>query len=136
MKRMADAGTKTEMEIDSDVLENYGALPEGLAIYEISGPFFFASAKQYSATLKSIGQQSKVLIIRMRHVPFIDSTGLHNLQDVIKDLHHSHTTVILSGVRPEVLKELEKNKVLELLDPSMILSTFDLALKKANDFLK
>jgi SulP family sulfate permease len=136
MKRMADAGTKTEMEIDSDVLENYGALPEGLAIYEISGPFFFASAKQYSATLKSIGQQSKVLIIRMRHVPFIDSTGLHNLKDVIKDLHHSHTSVILSGVRPEVLKELEKNKVLELLDSSMILSTFDLALKKANDFLK
>lgn len=135
MKRMADAGTKTEMEIDSDVLENYSALPEGLAIYEISGPFFFASAKQYSATLKSIGQQSKVLIIRMRHVPFIDSTGLHNLKDVIKDLHHSHTTVILSGVRPEVLKELEKNKVLELLDQSMILSTFDLALQKANDFL-
>ena len=71
----------------------------------------------------------------MRHVPFIDSTGLHNLKDVIKDLHHSHTTVILSGVRPEILKELEKNKVLELLDQSMILSTFDLALQKANDFL-
>ena len=136
MKRMADAGTKTEIGIDSDVLENYSALPEGLAIYEISGPFFFASAKQYSATLKNIGLKSKVLIIRMRHVPFIDSTGLHNLKDVIKDLHHSHTTVILSGVRPEVLGELEKNKILELLDPTMILSTFDLALQKANDFLK
>ena len=135
MKRMADAGNQATMEVDSDVLENYGSLPKGLAIYEISGPFFFASAKQYSATLKSIGQKSKVLIIRMRHVPFIDSTGIHNLKDVIKDLHHSDTTVILSGVRPEVLKELEKNTVLKLLDRSLILPSFDLALQKAEEFL-
>jgi SulP family sulfate permease len=135
MKRMADAGNQATMEVDSDVLESYATLPKGLAIYEISGPFFFASAKQYSATLKSIGQKSEVLIIRMRHVPFIDSTGIHNLKDVIKDLHHSHTTVILSGVRPEVLKELEKNKVLELLDQSMVLPSFELALKKAEEFL-
>lgn len=135
MKRMADAGTQTDREVDSDVLENYGTLPSELGIYEISGPFFFASAKQYSSTLKAIGQKSKVLIIRMRHVPFIDSTGLHNLKDVIKDLQHSKTTVILSGVRPEVLKELQKSQLIELIDPSFILTSFDLALKKANEFL-
>ena len=72
----------------------------------------------------------------MRHVPFIDSTGIHNLKDVIKDLHYSHTTVILSGVRPEVLKELEKNKVPELIDRSMILPSFDLARQKAAEFLE
>lgn len=136
MKRMADAGNQAATEIDSDVLENFGELPQGLGIYEISGPFFFASAKQYSNTLKSIGQKSKVLIIRMRHVPFIDSTGIHNLKDVIKDLHHSKTTVILSGVNPRVLKELEKNTVLKLIDRSMILSSFDLALQKAKKLLE
>lgn len=135
MKRMADSGNQMGNEIDSDILENYGSLPNGLAIYEISGPFFFASAKQYSSTLKTIGQKSEVLIIRMRHVPFIDSTGLHNLKSVIKELHHAHTTVILSGVRPEVLKELEKNGVVELLDSGLILSSFELALKKAKDCL-
>ncbi|MHA7110008.1 SulP family inorganic anion transporter [Sunxiuqinia elliptica] len=135
MKRMADVSHQTELEVDSDVLENYNDLPEGVGIYEISGPFFFASAKQYCSTLKSIGQKSKVLIIRMRHVPFIDSTGLHNLEAVIEDLHHSKTTVILSGVRPEVLKELEKNKLVDLLDPNMILPSFDLAVQKAKERL-
>lgn len=131
MKRMADAGTKTELEVDSDVLENYGDLPAGLAIYEVSGPFFFASAKQYCSTLKKIGQKSDVLIIRMRHVPFIDATGVHNLKDVITDLHHIKTKVILSGVRAEVLQELEKNQIVNLLEPGMILPGFDLALQKA-----
>ncbi|TDO05745.1 SulP family inorganic anion transporter [Sunxiuqinia elliptica] len=135
MKRMADVSHQTEMEVDSDILENYNDLPEGVGIYEISGPFFFASAKQYCSTLKSIGQKSKVLIIRMRHVPFIDSTGLHNLEAVIEDLHHSKTTVILSGVRPEVMKELEKNKLVDLLDPNMILPSFDLAVQKAKEQL-
>ena len=135
MKRMADVSHQTELEMDSDILENYNDLPKGVGIYEISGPFFFASAKQYCSTLKSIGQKSKVLIIRMRHVPFIDSTGLHNLEAVIEDLHHSKTTVILSGVRPEVMKELEKNKLVDLLDPNMILPSFDLAVQKAKEQL-
>lgn len=135
MKRMADAGNRATMEVDSDVLENYASMPPGLAIYEISGPFFFASAKQYSSTLKSIGQKSKVLIIRMRHVPFIDATGIHNLKEVIKDLHHTGTTVLLSGVQSGVLKELKKNSVVGLIKRSMILSSFELAVKKANEFL-
>ncbi len=130
MKRMADSG-KTPGEVDNDVLENYAELPEGVSVYEISGPFFFASAKQYCSTLKSIGSRSRVLIIRMRHVPFIDATGIHNLKAVIRELKHSHTRVILSGVRPEVLKVLEKNGVIQLVGEGMILPGFDLALKKA-----
>ena len=133
MKRMADSGSKTPIEVDSDVLENYAELPEGVAIYEISGPFFFASAKQYCSTLKSIGSSSRILIIRMRHVPFVDATGMQNLKAVIRELHYFRTKVILSGVRPEVLKELEKCKVHDLLGEGMILPSFDLALKKAKE---
>ncbi|HPE58434.1 MAG TPA: SulP family inorganic anion transporter [Bacteroidales bacterium] len=133
MKRMADAGNKATVEVDSDVLENYSSLPKGVAIYEISGPFFFGSAKQYCSTLKSIGSDSEILIIRMRHVPFIDATGTHNLKAVIRELKYFHTKVILSGVQPGVMKELEKCKVNELLGEGMILSSFDLALKKADE---
>lgn len=135
MKRMADAGTQAEIEIDSDVLESYTDLPEGLAIYEISGPFFFASAKQYGSTLKQIGVKSQALIIRMRHVPFIDSTGLHNLKDAVKDLQHSGTKVYLSGVRPNVWKDLEKGKIFDLIGDENVLPYFDLALKKATEGL-
>lgn len=135
MKRMADAGTDAEAEVDSDVLENYSDLPKGLGIYEISGPFFFASAKQYGSTLKQIGVKSDVLIIRMRHVPFIDSTGLHNLKDAIKGLQQSGTEVFLSGVRPNVLKDLEKGKFFDLVSTGNVLPAFDQALKKASESL-
>lgn len=130
MKRMADSGKNASMEVDSDVLENYSSLPEGVGIYEISGPFFFASAKQYCSILKSIGAKSRVLIIRMRHVPFIDATGIHNLKAVIGELKHGQTQVILSGVRPEVLKELKKHQITEKLGEEMILSSFDQAITK------
>ncbi|PTN10071.1 SulP family inorganic anion transporter [Mangrovibacterium marinum] len=136
MKRMADAGANPEFEIDSDVLENYSDLPKGIGIYEISGPFFFASAKQYSSTLKLIGLKSQVLIIRMRHVPFIDSTGLHNLKDVVKQIQNSGTKVYLSGVRPNVMKDLDKGQLFELIERDNVLSAFDQALYKAAEGLK
>ena len=133
MKRMADTSSKTPMEVDSDLLENYSSLPKGVAIYEISGPFFFGSAKQYCSTLQSISASSRILIVRMRHVPFIDATGIHNLKAMISELKHSHTRVILSGVQPDVLKTLEKSGVHEMLGEGMILESFDLALKRAGE---
>ncbi|MGD9931681.1 MAG: SulP family inorganic anion transporter [Mangrovibacterium sp.] len=136
MKRMADAGAQPGFEVDSDVLENYSGLPEEIGIYEISGPFFFASAKQYSSTLKSIGIKSKVLIIRMRHVPFIDSTGMHNLKDVVKEVQHVGTKVILSGVQPGVMKELEKSRFFDLFDRNNVFPAFDQALNQATQLLK
>ncbi len=131
MKRMADAGSQAVFEVESDVLENYSDLPKELGIYEISGPFFFASAKQYRSTIRSIGTSSKVLILRMRHVPFIDSTGMHNLKDVVREIQHTGTKVVLSGVQPNVLKELERSNFYELLANSNVLPAFDQALKRA-----
>jgi SulP family sulfate permease len=135
MKRMADAGAQPVFEVDSDVLENYNDLPKKLGIYEISGPFFFASAKQYRSTIKSIGAKSKVLILRMRHVPFIDSTGMHNLKDVVREIQHSGTQVILSGVQPNVMKELEKSRLFDLVEMQNVLPSFEQALKRARTLL-
>ncbi|MGV8095032.1 MAG: SulP family inorganic anion transporter [Mangrovibacterium sp.] len=135
MKRMADVGSQVVFEVDSDVLENYSDLPKELGIYEISGPFFFASAKQYRSTIKSIGTKSKVLILRMRHVPFIDSTGMHNLKDVVREIQHSGTKVVLSGVQPNVLKELERHNFFALVESQNVLPAFDQALKRAKILL-
>lgn len=79
MKRMADLENSIPERIDSDIIDDYSKIPEGTGVYEISGPLFFASAKQYCEVLKSTGIYKKVVIIRMRHVPFADSTGLRNL---------------------------------------------------------
>src|SRR5690606_14308243 len=109
MKRMSDVSEKMKETIDQDLIENYSHVPKEIGIYEISGPFFFGSAKQYSNLILTIGTKSKVLIIRMRHVPFIDATGIHNLHSVISDLQSANITVIISGVQKEVYKELSKN---------------------------
>lgn len=127
MKRMADIGIKAQSELDSDVLDDYTDLPEGIAIYEISGPLFFGSAKQYAQTIKEIGFKSKILIIRMRHVPFVDSTGLHNLQNMIKTLQDYGVKIVLSGVNNTVMKDLKEHHLSSMIGESNILASFDAA---------
>ena len=64
----------------------------------------------------------------MRHVPFIDGTGLRNLKQTLKDLKSRRIQIILSGVQPEVFEELEKGGIPALIGPNNITPTFDLAL--------
>lgn len=135
MKRMSDAAQKVEFEVDSDLVEQYPDIPKEISIYEISGPFFFASAKEYSAVIKQLGLRSKVMIIRMRHVPFIDSTGLNNLKDTIKTLQSYNVKVVLSGVRKEVHADLERGGVDKLIGKENILPSFDLALERAKGLI-
>jgi len=130
MQRMSNLSKVIPLETESDSLENYADIPKGVEIFEISGPFFFAAARRYEETLKDISHNSKVVIIRMRHVPFIDGTGLRNLKATIKDLKSRRIQIILSGVQPEVYEELEKGGVPALIGPNNITPTFDLALAR------
>ncbi|HPV56531.1 MAG TPA: SulP family inorganic anion transporter, partial [Tenuifilaceae bacterium] len=136
MKRMAEINSKVHHEVDTDVVEKYPDIPKEIVIFEISGPLFFASAKEYSAVIKSMGVRAKVLIIRMRHVPFIDSTGANNLKDAIHNTQVTGTKVVLSGVRDSVRKDLEKFHVDKLVGEENILHTFDLAVARAKEILK
>ena len=136
MKRMGDLGKTIPSRIDSDVIDDYSDVPPGIGIYEISGPLFFASAKQYCEVLKSIGLRKKVIIIRMRHVPFVDSTGLHNLKDALKILSDSGTQVVLSGVNKSVYDSLNKSRIDILVGKSNIYSTFDQAMEGAKRRIK
>ena len=111
MHRMANASHVVAADADMDALEDYSDLPQGVEVYEIKGPFFFAAAQKYRETLKAFGKKSKVLILRMRFVPFIDSTGIHNFRETIKYLKANDVRIILSGVQPEVRKEFEKARV-------------------------
>jgi SulP family sulfate permease len=132
MKRMADVSEKRMGNIvDSDVIENYSNLPRQIAIYEISGPFFFASARRYSEAIEEIGVKCRVLIIRMRHVSFIDQTGLHNLKDTIHILKKRRITVLLSGVNAEVMGDFKTYGLHELISDDSIFDTFDHAMIKA-----
>ncbi|MFA6191150.1 MAG: SulP family inorganic anion transporter [Sulfurimonas sp.] len=135
MKRMADVGVAIPEEVDSDSIENYSNIPDEIAVYEIGGPLFFASAKQYAQTIKDIGYTSKILIIRMRFVPFIDSTALHNLEETIKILKNSGVVIVMSGVNNEVYRDLKKYHIVTLIGEENILKTFAQALEHAKKSL-
>lgn len=131
MKRMADMGLNLPAEIDNDLVDKYDSLPKTLKIYEISGPLFFGSAKEYAEMIKQVGMKSKIMIIRMRHVPFIDSTGCHNFKSVIQSIKANQTRVLLSGVNPGVLAELDKSGIADLVGKDNIFDLFDKAKDKA-----
>ena len=131
MKRMADLSKTIPVLIDTDVIEDYSDLPKQISIYEISGPLFFGSAKQYCEVLKSIGLDSEIIIIRMRHVPFVDSTGVTNLKAALKILVDSETKVILSGVNDNLNADLEKADIYKIIGYNSIFPSFETAVGEA-----
>ena len=135
MKRMADLGKTIPQVVDTELLEDYSELPKEIGIYEISGPLFFASARQYTEVLITTGLKSKIIIIRMRHVPFVDSTGMQNLKEAVKILTKAKIKVFLSGVNDNVRADLKRSGVCDLIGECQIFNTFELAAEQAKKVL-
>ena len=113
------------------------SIPEGCAVYEINGPYFFGIANKFEeleSVLKA-GSRPKVQIIRMRRVPFIDSTGIHNLTTLVETNNEKGTEVILSGVTPKVQKQLLKAKFHKVLGSKNFCNNIDEALQRAKEVL-
>ena len=127
MQRMSKLSTVQSLENDIDNIEDYASLKEGISVYEINGPFFFGAANKYKEVLKEVGIKSKVLILRMRNVPFIDATGMHNFKEVLKTLKSYKVKVILSGVRQSVYDELIKSNIEHYVPIANICSTYESA---------
>lgn len=137
MHRMANVDSnKLVCSDDANDIENYNNLPKGISVYEIGGPLFFASAKQYAQQLDNIGRQSKILIIRMRYVSFVDATALHNFKETIKILKENGVVVLTSGTNDDVFKELKINNVIDLIGEENMHKTYLRAVNQANEFLK
>ncbi|MCG8581860.1 MAG: SulP family inorganic anion transporter [Bacteroidales bacterium] len=137
MKRMVDINDKRiDNVIDTDLIEDYSDLPDGLGVYEISGPLFFASARTYSERINELGGTCKVLIIRMRHVSFIDQTGAYNLKGSLLILKQYGVHIILSGVNSSVQKDLQINGVMDNIESECITDSFDRALELANNIME
>lgn len=111
-------------------------LPAGVEIYEIEGPFFFGTANKFEEAMKAVGDKPIARIIRMRNVPFIDSSGTHNLESLIKYAQKSKIAIILSGVNPQVSKSLENAGINKMLGDEMICKNIHEALIKADEIVK
>ena len=132
IKDEIDLGDASDMALHEEHL----MIPEGCAVYEINGPYFFGIANKFDDLMANIGHKKpKVRIIRMRKVPFIDSTGIHNLANLIEMNHEEGIHVILSGVTPMVHSQLEKAGFYDKMNPDHICPHIDVALQKAREFL-
>lgn len=132
MKRMAHVdGNMLVKSDDPDDLDNYDNLPQGIAVYEIGGPLFFASAKQYAQQILESAVSAKILIIRMRYVSFIDATALGNFKEAITLLKENGTTIITSGTNNQVFGDLNKHGVVEMIGEVNMHKTFPRAIQQA-----
>jgi len=145
MHRMAEvtniSAFRREMEDDSDLDDadanaaSRRAIPRGVEIYEINGPFFFGAAETFKDTLTRISGKPKVLILRMRHVLSLDSTGMHALKDVVHRSLKDGTIVLLSDVHMQPLVALTGSPVLDEIGRDKLFGNLDDALAFARQLL-
>ena len=143
MKRMAETtnvsvlSDEIDPTADTDIQGNLEHLiiPEGVKVYEINGPYFFGIGNKFEEMMGDMGGRAKVRIIRMRKVPFIDSTGVHNLSNMCRMCAQMGVKVVLSGVNPTVMKVLENAGMDEVVGKENICSHISLALKRAEEIL-
>ncbi len=141
MRRMAEVTNVTVVsrEFDDGTAgggDDAGAIyrrriPEGVEVYEINGPFFFGAAEKFKATLDQVSRRPKVLIVRMRHVPTIDSTAMHALKDLIRRTRGQGTQVLLSDVHSEPLVALQRADFLDEVGEDNLFGDVDAALAAA-----
>ncbi|HNY23646.1 MAG TPA: sulfate permease [Bacteroidales bacterium] len=123
-------------ESDVHIKEEVLVIPQGIEVYEIDGPFFFGVANKFDECMKQMGDKPKVRILRMRKVPFMDSTGLHNLESFFRLSKKEGIRIVLSGVNAKVHSVLDKSGMADKIGQENICSHIDQAMKRANVLLK
>lgn len=118
-------------ESDVETHEEHLVIPEGVEVYEINGPYFFGIATKFEEIMARLGDRPQIRIIRMRKVPFIDSTGIHNLTTLCEMSQKENIHIILSGVNPQVHDVLERSGFYTLLGKENICSNINEALDVA-----
>ena len=146
MRRMAET---TDVKVISDEIDpeeeqsdfqmgnlEHLTIPEGIEVYEINGPYFFGAGNKFEDLMATMGhKRPKVRIIRMRKVPFVDSTGIHNLTNLCAMSQKEGIQVVLSGVNPKVQAVLHKSGFDQMLGEENICSHINIALERANSLV-
>ena len=128
-----DPNEDTDIQLNLEHL----TIPEGVEVYEIDGPYFFGIANRFDDIMSHVsGEKYPVRIIRMRKVPFVDSTAMHNLSMLIQRSHREGITIILSGVNDHVHKQLLTGGIEQQMDPHNICANIHFALRRAEDLLQ
>ncbi len=148
MRRMAET---TDVKVISDEINpeeedsdfqlgnlEHLSIPDGVEVYEINGPYFFGAGNRFEEIMGALRHQRqlpKVRIIRMRKVPFVDSTGIHNLTNLCLMSQDEGIQVVLSGVNEKVQTVLHRAGFDKMLGEENICSHINIALERAKQLL-
>lgn len=104
-----------------------------MEVFQIKGPFFFGIANKFEEAEQEIREIPRVRILRMRRVPFIDSTGLKNLRSFIERSHKHRTLVILSGPTDKVRKAMKNEGLYDEIGEENICENIEASLERARE---
>ena len=121
-------------ETDAHAISNK-IVPQGVEVYEINGPFFFGVADRLKNILGELEDAPKVFILRMRHVPMIDATGLHALEEFLELCQSNGTVLVLSGVNERIKHKMERLGFDKNVGQENITDHIDTALLRADRLL-
>lgn len=110
-------------------------IPDGVDVYEIDGPYFFGIANKFNEVIGQLKRHPQVRIIRMRRVPFMDSTGINNLTSLIQVSHDERIHIILSGVSDDVRTTLVSGGLTSVLSEEDICPNIHVALARAEQII-
>jgi sulfate permease, SulP family len=133
-RELADGRDRDEEDDPNSVRQRQ--IPPGVEVFEISGPFFFGAAEQFKDTLGEIARKPRVLIIRLRDVPAIDSTGLHALHELARRCKRDGTLLLLSDVHAQPMFALVRSDMLAELGEENLFGNLDDALDRARQYLE
>lgn len=115
--------------------EELPKLHRDVALFEISGALFFGAAQTFQDTIGQLHENPKVMILRMRNVPFIDATGIYRLQEMIKQYKSQKVSIVLSGLNPKVLADLERVDIYSVLERENLCDNIQESITRANEIL-
>lgn len=147
LKRMTESTrvsvTRGKVDISKEIESHSGNLknevlhlPKGVEVYEIDGPFFFGVANKFDDIMRELGDKPDVRIIRMRKVPFIDSTGLKNLEMLCQNSTKEKIHIILSGVNSHVRAAMQKSSIPHTVGEENICENIHAAVERAKKMVE
>lgn len=112
-------------------------IPPGVVVFEVQGPFFFGAVNQFQEITLNVlrGGTPKLIVLRLRHVPIIDATGLNVMSDFARRCHREKIPLVLSGVRPQPFRQFNKFGISEEVGPENVCENIDHALTRVNEIL-
>jgi len=134
MRRMAES-VKVHAQTEAQLRQEFAytelpAFPSGLHVYAAEGPFFFGAAEAFGQAFSGARDEIRVVIIRMRHVPFVDATGLQALEDVMAGLQRRGVTVLITEANARVVRKMGRMGLIDRIGGDNLLASVPQAVRR------